>query len=121
MLRTYLLRAVQQAPWLTQMPELRWMLSTAAVSTEGSSEPDLDRVREFCAQIKTACATGGPRQWLAARRLEAEAWRKVAVALAAAPQRAHRQARRAAVRSLAQHPATFGRALLRIFFVGAAH
>ena len=120
-LRTYLLRAVQQAPWLTQMPELRWMLSTAAVSTEGSSEPDLDRVREFCAQIKTACAKGGPRQWLAARRLEAEAWRKVAVALAAAPQHAQRQARRAAVRSLAQHPATFGRALLRIFFVGAAH
>jgi glycosyltransferase involved in cell wall biosynthesis len=120
-LRTYLLRAVQQMPWLTKMPELRWMLSTAAVSADGSAEPDLERVREFCAQVKTACANGGPRQWLAARRLEAEAWRKVAVALAAAPQRAHRQARRAAVRSLSQHPATFGRALLRIFFVGVAH
>ena len=120
-LRTYMLRAVQQAPWLTKMPELRWMLSTAAVSANATSEPDLDRVREFCAQIKTACAKGGPSQWLAARRLEAEAWRKVAVALAAAPQRAYRQARRAAVRSVSQHPATFGRALLRIFFVGAAH
>ena len=118
-LRTYLLRAVQQAPWLVRMIELRWMLSTAAVSTVGA-EPDLDGVRDFCAQIKAACAGGGPRQWMASRRLEAEIWRKVAVALAAAPQVAHRQAVKAAVRSVSQHPATFGRALLRIL-VGAEH
>jgi hypothetical protein len=70
--------------------------------------------------VKTACAGGGPRQWLATRRLEAEIWRKVAVALAEVPQGGHRQAVRAAVRSVSQHPATFGRALLRIL-VGAVH
>jgi glycosyltransferase involved in cell wall biosynthesis len=118
-LRTYLARAVQQAPWLVGMTELRWMLSTAAVST-GAPELDLDGVRDFCAQIKAACAGGGPRQWTATRRLEAEIWRKVAVTLAAAPKGGHRQAVKAAVRSVSQHPATFGRALLRIF-VGAAH
>lgn len=119
-LRTYLLRAIQQAPWLVRMTELRWMLSTAAVSTGGAMGPDLDAVRDFCSKVKTACAGGGPRQWLATRRLEAEIWRKVAVALSEAPQGGHRQAVRAAVRSVSQHPATFGRALLRIF-VGAGH
>lgn len=119
-LRTYLLRAVQQAPWLVRMTELRWMLSTAAVSTATGAGPDLDAVRDFCSKVKTACAGGGQRQWVATRRLEAEIWRKVAVALAAAPQGGHRQAMRAAVRSVSQHPATFGRALLRIF-VGAVH
>ena len=118
-LRTYLLRAIQQAPWLIRMTELRWMLSTAAVSTGTSTEPDLDAVRDFCAKVKTACAGGGPRQWLATRRREAEIWRKVAVALDEAPQ-GHRQAVRAAVRSVSRHPATFGRALLRIL-VGAMH
>ena len=119
-LRTYLLRAIEQAPWLVGMPELRWMLSAAAVSTWTSDGPDLEAVREFCGRVKAACAGGGPRQWLATRRLEAEIWRKVAVALADAPQGGHRQAVRAAVRSVSQHPATFGRALLRIL-VGAAH
>jgi glycosyltransferase involved in cell wall biosynthesis len=117
-LRTYLLRAVREAPWLVGMTELRWMLSTAAVST--GAVPDLDGVRDFCAQIKAACAGGGPRQWTATRRLEAEIWRKVAVALAAAPQGPHRQAVRAAVRSVSQHPATLGRGVLRIF-AGAVH
>ncbi|MGH7397886.1 MAG: glycosyltransferase family 2 protein [Candidatus Rokuibacteriota bacterium] len=117
-LRTYLLRAMRQAPWLVRMPELRWMLATAALSTMGSGGPDLEAVREFCAELKQACGSGGPRQWVAARRLEAEVWRKVAVSLAEAPRKANRLARRAAVRSLSQHPATFGRALLRIF-VGA--
>lgn len=119
-LRTYLLRAIQQAPWLVGMTELRWMLSTAAVSTWASPEPDFDGVRDFCAHVKTVCAGGGPRRWLASRRLEAEIWRKVAVTLAAAPEGGHRQAVRAAVRSVSQHPATLGRALLRIL-VGAAH
>jgi len=117
-LRTYLLRAIQQAPWLVRMTELRWMLSTAAASTGGAMGPDLDAVRDFCSKVKTACAGGGQRQWLATRRLEAEIWRKVAVALSEAPQGGHREAVRAAVRSVSQHPATFGRALLRIF-VGA--
>lgn len=117
-LRTYLLRAIQQAPWLVRMTELRWMLSTAAASTGGAMGPDLDAVRDFCSKVKTACAGGGQRQWLATRRLEAEIWRKVAVALSEAPQGGHREAVRAAVWSVSQHPATFGRALLRIF-VGA--
>lgn len=119
-LRTFLLRAIQQAPRLVRMTELRWMLSTAAVSTGLGTGPDLDAVREFCSKMKAACAGGGPRQWLATRRLEAEIWRKVAVALAEVPQGGHRRAVRAAVRSVSQHPATFGRALLRIL-VGAVH
>src|SRR5216683_3176550 len=46
--------------------------------------------------------------------VRAEVWRKVAVSLAECPQSQIGLARLAAARSLAQHPATFGRALLRI-------
>ena len=112
--RTYLLRAIEQTPWLVRMPQLRWMLSTAAVATGGPEELDLDQVRDFCNRMKAAGARGGTREWMAARRLQAEIWRRVAVTLAGCPQRQIGLARRAAVRSLAQHPATFGRALLRI-------
>jgi GT2 family glycosyltransferase len=114
MIRTYLLRAVEQAPWLVRMPQLRWTLSTAAVATGALGERDMDQVRDFCSRMKAAGALGGIRERMAARRVQAEVWRKVAVSLAECPQRQIGLARLAAARSLAQHPATFGRALLRI-------
>src|SRR5262245_13913645 len=117
-LRAYLLRAIQQAPWLVGTPELRWMLARPAESTGGAMGPGVAGVRDFCSKVKAGCPGGGQRQWLPTRRLEAEIGRKVAVALSEAPQGGHREAVRAAVRSVSQHPATFGRALLRIF-VGA--
>jgi hypothetical protein len=53
------------------MPQL---IRTRSGSRPGVLRADQDGLRQ-----------GGPRQWLAARRLEAEVWPKVAVALAAAP------------------------------------
>jgi GT2 family glycosyltransferase len=116
--RAYLLTAVRQAPRLIRMRQLRWMLSHAPLPASGSPrsqlESGLDQIRDFCSQLKAAVKGYGPSYWLAARRLEAEVWRTVAVALAAPPHPATSLARRAAVRSLAQHPGTLGRALLNV-------
>ncbi|MGH2349806.1 MAG: glycosyltransferase family 2 protein, partial [bacterium] len=116
--RAYLLTAVRQAPRLIRMRQLRWMLSHAPLPARGSSrsqlESGLDQIRDFCRELKAAVRGYGPAYWLAARRLEAEVWRTVAVALAAPPHPATTLARRAAVRSLAQHPGTMGRALLHV-------
>ena len=68
---------------------------------------------EFCAGIKMA-AGSDPRLWLGARRIEAEAWKRIAVALAGKAERPSADARRAAVHSLSQHPGAAGKILLRI-------
>ena len=120
--RAYLLTAVRQAPRLIRMRQLRWMLSHAPLPVSGSPRSQLesgfDQIRDFCRQLKAAAKGYGPSYWLAARRLEAEVWRTVAVALAAPAHAATNLARRAAVRSLAQHPGTLGRALLNVL-IGA--
>lgn len=111
-LRAYLLAAVRENPWLIQGSELRWMLTTAAIPAGVAA--NLDRVREYCGQIKEAAAGHGLAYRLAARRLEAEIWRKVAVALSADPNTSRASARRAALRAVVQHPATMGRALMHV-------
>jgi GT2 family glycosyltransferase len=116
--RAYLLSAVRQAPRLIRRRQLRWMLSHAPLPVPGSPrfqfESGLDQIRDFCRQLKAAVKGYGFSYWLAARRLEAEVWRTVAVALATPPQPATNLARRVAVRSLTQHPGTLGRALLNV-------
>ena len=111
-LRTYLLGAVRENPWLIQRSELRWMLVTAGIPSAVATS--LDRVREYCGQIKAAVADHGLAERVAARRLEAEIWRKVALALCAEPNGARGPARRAAVHAVVQHPATMGRALMHV-------
>lgn len=112
--RRYLLTALQQSPRLVRLPQLRWMLSHAPLSAGVSPSAELGQIREFCRQVKASGRGRGLRQWLAARRLVAEVWRTVAVTLAAPPHRAKRLARRAALWSLSQHPATVGWALLQV-------
>jgi Glycosyl transferase family 2 len=112
--RTFLLESVRRSPWLVLVRDLRWMLSVAAASAAGSGDgSDLSRVTEFCSGIKKA-AGHNARLWLGARRIEAEVWKRIAVALAANADRPGPEARRAAVHSLAQHPGAAGRSLLRI-------
>jgi GT2 family glycosyltransferase len=117
--RTFLLESVRRAPSLILARELRWLLSVAAASAAGpGSGDDLSQVVEFCSGLKKA-AGSDPRLWLGARRIEAEAWKRIAVALAVGADRPGPDARRAAVHSLAQHPGAAGRTLLRIL-VGLA-
>jgi len=112
--RQYLLRVLQESPRLVQLRQLRWMLSHAPLSADVSPSSELGEIREFCRRVKASGRGRGPRQWLAARRLVAEVWRTVAVTLAAPPHKAKGLARRAALWSLAQHPATIGWALLHV-------
>ena len=117
--RTFLLESVRRAPWLILARDLRWMLSVAAASAAGSGGGgDLSRVEEFCTGIKKAAGRDA-RLWLGARRIEAEVWKRIAVALAANAGRSGPDARRAAVHSLSQHPGAAGKSLLRIL-VGMA-
>ena len=112
--RTFLLASVQRAPWLVQVRDLRWMLSVAAASAASpDTGGDLSRAADFCTAIKQA-TRGNARLWLAARRLEAEVWKRIAVALAADVDRPGPEARRAAVHALSQHPGAAGKSLLRI-------
>ena len=110
--RTFLLESIRRAPRLVLVRDLRWTLSAAAAAGSGTGE-DLGRVAEFCAGIKMA-AGSDPRLWLGARRIEAEAWKRIAVALAGKAERPSADARRAAVHSLSQHPGAAGKTLLRI-------
>lgn len=117
-LRAYLLTVLRRSPQMIRMRPLWWRLSHAPLPAKGSPPSELEShlgtVGDFCDQLKAAVGGSGPKHWLAARRLEAEVWRVVAVTLAAPPHQAKALARRAAIRSLAQHPATLGRALLQV-------
>jgi len=111
--RTFLLESIRRAPWLVLVRDLRWMLSVSAAAAGSGTGEDLGRVADFCTGIKKA-AGSDPRLWLGARRIEAEAWKRIAVALAGKAERPSAAARRAAVHSLSQHPGAAGKTLLRI-------
>ena len=111
--RTFLLESVRRTPWLILARDLRWMLSVAAASAAGPDGDDPSQVVEFCGGLKQA-AGRDLRLRLGARRIEAEAWKRIAVVLSAQADRPGSDARRAAAHSLAQHPGAAGRTLLRI-------
>jgi hypothetical protein len=117
-LRTELLRALRETPFLIRDPWARSALAWHALQLVAESETPIEAARALSAELRSVVNGRGVREAYGMRRVLAELWKGLARELAEQPTPQYREAASAALLAIRFHPAVFGRTLLGILLRG---